>query len=89
MAGGGNEAAVYPFLRNKGINTFVTGIGRQVKNYQPSVDVHNAAKENGVNILAGAHYSTEKFACMKMVEYFSQQGIAGEFIPDVPCLEDM
>jgi len=88
VAGGGNEAAVYPLLREKGINTFLTGIARQA-NYQPSIDAHNAAKENGVNILAGTHYSTEKFACMKMVEYFARQGILSEFVPDTPCMEDM
>ena len=57
--------------------------------YQPAVDGHISAKENGVNILAGTHYSTEKFACMKMVEYFSRLGVPGEFIPDLPCMEDM
>ena len=89
VAGGGNEAAVYPYLREHGINTFITGIASMRDSYPPSVEAHNSAKENGVNILAGSHYSTEKFACMKMVEYFAKLGIPGEFVPDKPCMEDM
>ena len=89
VAGGGNDAAVYPGLRERGINTYLTGIMNMKTGYQPSIDGHNSAKENGINVLAGTHYSTEKFACMKMVEYFSRLGISGEFIPDIPCLDDM
>lgn len=89
VAGGGNMAEEYPILRERGINTYITGIAKMVESFPPSVEAHNAAKENKVNILAGSHYSTEKFACIKMVEYFEKLGIAGEFVPDVPCLEDM
>ena len=89
VAGGGNDAAVYPYLRKLGINTFLTGVAGMRDDYRPSADAHDAAKENGVNILAGTHYSTEKFACMKMAEYFSRHGISGEFIPDSPCMEDL
>lgn len=89
VAGGGNDAEVYPFLREQGINVYLTGIANRREYYQPSVEAHNAAKECGINILAGTHYSTEKFACIKMVEYFSRLGLQGEFIHDRPCIEDM
>jgi len=89
VAGGGNDFGLYPQLRKWGINTFITGITRMVGSYPPSIEGHQAAKEYGVNILAGTHYSTEKFACMKMVEYFAQLDIQGEFVPDAPCMDDM
>ena len=89
IAGGGNDAAVYPFLRERGINTYLTGIAHVRNSYSPSVTAHNAARENGVNILAGTHYSTEKFACIKILAYFANLGITGEFIKDTPCAEDM
>jgi len=55
IAGGGNEADVYPVLCDLGINTFLTGIGNMRNGYQPSIDAHNAAKKAGVNILTGTH----------------------------------
>jgi len=89
VAGGGNDAAIYPLLRERGINTFITGIAALQESFAPSVEAHAAAKENKINILAGTHYSTEKFACIKVLEYFAGLGIPGEFIADVPCLRDM
>ena len=89
VAGGGNNAEVYPYLRSQGINTFVTGVAKMTEDYPPSIEAHNSAKENGINILAGTHYSTEKFACMKMVGYFTQLGLACEFVPDKPNMHDM
>lgn len=89
IAGGGNTADVYPFLREMGINAYLTGIAAINEDFAPSVEAHEAAKAGGVNILAGSHYSTEKFACMKMVEYFAGLGIAGEFAADKPGMEDM
>ena len=89
VAGGGNDADVYPYLHERGINTFITGVASMRTGHQPSVDAHNSAKENGVNILAGSHYSTEKFACIKMVEYFSKLGIQGEFVASRPCMHDI
>lgn len=89
VAGGGNEKEIYDYLKAKGINTYITGIANKRNDYEPSVLAHAAARDNRINILAGTHYSTEKFACMKMVEYFRALGLPGEFIPDVPCMEDM
>ncbi len=89
VAGGGNDAEIYPLLRDMGINTYLTGITNMRNGYPPSVTAHRQAEECGINILSGTHYSTEKFACMKMVEYFSKLGIPGEFVPGVPGTEDM
>jgi hypothetical protein len=45
--------------------------------------------KNKLNLLGGTHYSTEKFACMEMVNYFKQKGIDCEFIEDEPMFEDL
>ncbi len=89
VAGGGNDKEIYPFLKNKGINTYLTGITRIQESYPPSVEAHNTAKKCAINILSGTHYSTEKFAVIKMLEYFNKFGINGEFIEDEPCMEDI
>lgn len=88
-AGGGNIDTVYPYLRKQGVNTYITGIASMRSGFSPAIEAHSMAEKNEINILAGTHYSTEKFACMKMVEYFSQFGIQSEFVPDMPCMEDM
>lgn len=87
--GGGNEADFYSYLNSKGVNTYITGITAKNDNFQPSVDAHQNAQKYNINVIGGTHYSTEKFACMKMKEYFNRFGLLCEFIPDTPCFEDM
>lgn len=89
VAGGGHDASVYPYLAERGINTFLTGVASDVTGYQPTIEAHKLAKSLGINILAGTHYSTEKFACIAMLDYFKALGIPGEFLSDEPCLADM
>ncbi len=85
-AGGGNQIETLEELKKRGINTFITGVS--IKN-DHSKKEHDYAKENKINILGGTHYSTEKFACIKMCEYFKKIGLPCEFIEDKPILEDM
>lgn len=85
-AGGGNQAVVVEELIQNNINTFITGIS--VKN-DISASVHELEENNRINVLGGTHYSTEKFACISMCNYFSKLGIEAEFIDDVPCFEDI
>lgn len=49
----------------------------------------NFAKENGINIISWTHYSTEKYACIKMVDYFKKLWLKSEFIEDIPVFEDL
>lgn len=86
VAGGGNSIEVLKEIASLGINTFITGITALNDH---SKKVHEFAKEHKINILGGTHYSTEKFACIKMCEYFEKMGIPAEFIEDKPVLEDM
>ena len=65
---------------------FVTGIA--VKN-EHSKKAHEFAEEHRINILGGTHYSTERFACIAMVDYFRKLGLSSEFIEGKPVMEDM
>ena len=85
-AGGGLIEGVIQEAAQNNINTFVTGI--TIKNYHTK-KVHALAKALKINILGGTHYSTEKFACIEMVDYFKKLGLPGEFLEDKPILEDL
>jgi len=86
VAGGGNDVQILEETAKAGVNTFVTGI--TAKN-DHSKKAHEYAEQNGINILGGTHYSTEKFACIAMCEYFRKNGLPSEFIEDEPVMEDM
>jgi putative NIF3 family GTP cyclohydrolase 1 type 2 len=86
VAGGGNDIDILKDITKAGVNTFVTGI--TAKN-EHSKEAHDFAEKNKINILGGTHYSTEKFACISMVDYFKKVGLSSEFIEDKPLLEDM
>ena len=60
-----------------GVNTYVTGITAK---WTSSEEGHEFAKEHRINILGGTHYSTEKFACISMVDYFAEMGLPCEFV---------
>jgi len=86
IAGGGNNIEMLEGVVKAGINTFVTGIA--VKNNH-SREAHEFAEKNKINILGGTHYSTEKFACIAMCDYFRKMGLLCEFIEDKPVMEDI
>ncbi len=86
LAGGGNEYEIIQEVKEKGVNTVVVGIS--VKN-DFSQKVHKFEEENGINLLGGTHYSTEKFACQAMCGYFEKMGLKSEFIEGVPQLDDL
>jgi len=84
VAGGGLNETIEEIAQNK-VNTFITGIS--VKN-DHSKNAHDFAEKHKINILGGTHYSTEKFACIKMCEYFYKFGLPSKFIEDKPVMED-
>lgn len=89
IAGGGNEAEAIEKIANKGINTYLTGVINKNESYQPSIDFHEAAKKYKINVIGATHYSTEKFACMAMCEYFKKLGLACEFLEGEPDMFDL
>jgi len=86
VAGGGNSLDVLKEAFELGVKTFVTGISARNDFSKPA---HEFAQDHKINILGGIHYSTEKFACIALVDYFKQLGLPAEFIEDRPVMEDL
>ena len=86
IGGGGNSIDFLEEINKEGINTFVTGI--TAKNHH-SKEAHEFAEKHKINLLGGTHYSTEKFACIAMVEYFKKFNLLSEFVEDEPLMEDL
>ncbi|MFX1262175.1 MAG: Nif3-like dinuclear metal center hexameric protein [Promethearchaeota archaeon] len=89
VAGGGGEPDIASEIAEAGLNLYVTGITRMVESYEPSIIFHDVCKENEINVIGATHYSTEKFACIALVDYFLNLGLACEFIEGNPSLEDL
>ena len=85
-AGGGNIVEVHEEIAREGVNLLITGV--TFKNPY-TLKVHDYAREKGINILGGTHYSTEKPACQAMCLYFQKFGLPSEFIAGTPGLEDL
>jgi len=86
VAGGGNNKdTVYEMLENN-VNVLITGISVNNESY---VEVHELEQKNCINVLGGTHYSTEKFACQRMCDYFEKLGLVSSFIEGKPVYEDM
>jgi putative NIF3 family GTP cyclohydrolase 1 type 2 len=85
IAGGGMGEDAQDIVAS-GVNVLVTGITARNDHSEAS---HKFAEENGISLLGGTHYSTEKFACIAMTEYFGKLGLQSEFIDDVPVMEDI
>jgi len=88
-SGGGCVDFVARELSELDVNTFLTGVTRPIPSLEPNIEFHRVAKESGINVVGATHYSTEKFACMAMVDYFARLGIEAEFIEGKPCTEDL
>lgn len=85
-AGGGNIPELLEEITNNDVNTLVTGVSVRIP---PTLKAHDYARDKGINILGGTHYSTEKPACQAMCRYFTKLGLPSEFIDDAPVLEDL
>lgn len=88
VGGGGNMPFIIEEVARLGVNVYITGVIKPVEGYAPSIKFHELAQKNKVNIIAATHYSTEKFACMALVEYFGQLGLPCEFIEGKYYFED-
>jgi len=90
IAGGGMDTEFLIAIAEKGVNCFVTGITAENGHLHiGSVAAHQYAKDHGINVLGGTHYSTEKFACRRMCDYFAGLDLTAQFIEDSPTMEDM
>jgi putative NIF3 family GTP cyclohydrolase 1 type 2 len=80
------ETYMFEETVKKGINTFITGVSRHDHFHEGE---HSSARDLKLNLLGGTHYSTEKFACIALCEYFRKIGLPAEFIPDEPGMDDL
>jgi len=85
-AGGGNDMEIVSKLVEMGVKTHIVGLS---VNNEYSAEIHDIEKEHGINLLGGTHYSSEKYACIAMCDYFRKLGLEAEFISDAPCYEDL
>jgi len=88
-AGGGSYPFVATELAELGINLYLTGFTRPLPHFRPTMDFHRIAEENFINVVGATHYTTEKYACMAMVDYFRELGLPAEFLEGNYCLEDL
>ena len=86
VAGGGNSKETISEMIENNVNVLITGISTNNEKYS---EVHNLEQKNGINVLGGTHYSTEKFACQKMCGYFENLGLPSTFLEGKPVFEDM
>ena len=77
---------MHPEPGRTGIHTFVTGITARNEHSQAA---HDLARRHRINLIGLTHYSSEKFACIALCEYFARLGLPCSFLPDEPVLEDM
>jgi putative NIF3 family GTP cyclohydrolase 1 type 2 len=85
VAGGGLIDSIEEVSHNN-VNLLVTGITAFNSHSQMA---HDFAKKHEINILGGTHYSTEKFECIAIRDYFEKLGLECRFIEGKPALEDI
>ena len=86
VAGGGNDVHAVNDVIESGVNVLISGLS---VNNAYALSAHELEKEHGINLLGGTHYSSEKFGCIAMCEYFKKLGLASEFVEGKPCFEDL
>lgn len=87
MGGGASNSAIYAELREKGINVFLTGM--TAPHIPWAARNHEEARKNGVSLVGGTHYSTEKYALVEMVKFFEALGLESRFLPETPNFEEL
>jgi putative NIF3 family GTP cyclohydrolase 1 type 2 len=88
-AGGGSYPFVASEIADLGINLYLTGFTKPLPNFEPTMEFHRIAKDNLINVIGATHYSTEKYACKAMINYFQKLGITAEFIDGKYYNEDL
>lgn len=88
-AGGGSVDFAAREIAELGINMYITGNTRQVPRVDFISGFHRIISEKDINVIGATHYSTEKYACMSMVRYFTKLGLEAEFLEGRYYLEDL
>ena len=88
-AGGGCIDFVARELSERDVNMLLTGVTKPSPGFHPSVEFHRLAREGKINVVGATHYSTEKYACIALLDYFAPFGIHAEFVEGTPRMEDL
>ncbi len=86
VAGGGNNKDTISEMVDNNINVLITGISTNRGSF---LEVHELEQQHRINVVGGTHYSTEKFSCQKICNYFENLGLVSTFIKGEPVFEDM
>lgn len=91
VAGGGDEPDILQQAYDLGCDTFISGT---IENKWgiPFIQENNKKfrelnKLLKLNLIGGTHYGTERFAMMKVVEYFKELGLSTTYIEDEELLK--
>jgi putative NIF3 family GTP cyclohydrolase 1 type 2 len=88
-AGGGSVDFAVKEIAALGINMYITGTTRNVPHVDSIGEFHRIIRDEHINVIGATHYTTEKYACMSMVRYFTELGIEAEFLEGRYFLEDL
>ncbi len=88
-AGGGCIDFVGRELSALDVNTYLTGLTKPIPSFEQGMEFYRIAEESRINVVGATHYSTEKYACMAMKDYFAGLGVDAEFIEGIPYMEDL
>lgn len=86
IGGGGFSSDVLKEMVDLKSNILVTGI--TILNKRNNA-LHEFCLENNINVIGLTHYSSEKFAMIKLLKYFEKLELNAEFIEETPVLEDI
>ncbi len=88
IAGGGNDPDLAQEIADAGIKAYITGVTYKNPEWEPGLKFHEVCKEYKINVIAATHYSTEKFACIAVQDFFKKLDVPSEFVEDEPNFAD-
>ena len=88
-SGGGSYPFVASEVAEMEINLYLTGFTKPLPHFEPTLEFHRIAKDQFINVIGATHYSTEKFACIAMVDYFNSLGLETKFLEGKYSLKDL
>jgi putative NIF3 family GTP cyclohydrolase 1 type 2 len=88
IGGGGNFPEIVEELAETDVRMYITGVTKKNPDWEPSFRFHEICDEHEINVVAGTHYSTEKFACIAMLKFFDLHGVPSEFVEGKPNFHD-
>jgi putative NIF3 family GTP cyclohydrolase 1 type 2 len=89
VSGAGNVGFAVKEIAELGINLYLTGCTRKVLGIEPIMEFHSFIRENQINVIGATHYSTEKYACIAMVQYFKKMELDAAFVEGSYWMEDL